>query len=66
MFFYSVLQTNYIKSSGFGGVMLWSLDLDDFRGTACQPRGSQRPVKYPLLKAVNKALGIKQKPKRPR
>ncbi|XP_071105822.1 chitinase-3-like protein 2 [Haliotis cracherodii] len=36
----------YIKTSGFGGVMVWALDLDDFSGADC----GQGP--YPLLHAI--------------
>ena len=38
-----------MKEQGFDGVMIWSLDMDDFRGHC----GSGR---YPLLKAVRQEL----------
>jgi hypothetical protein len=44
-------QTKWIVENGFGGVMFWALDLDDFNGRC----GSGR---FPLLRAVNEQLGI--------
>ncbi|CAL8134680.1 unnamed protein product [Orchesella dallaii] len=41
-------KCEFVKDLGLGGVMIWSLDLDDFRGD-CGP-------KYPLLKTINNAL----------
>lgn len=44
------LQVNFMKKSGFGGVMVWTLDLDDYDNECCT--GS-----YPLLREVNAAIG---------
>ena len=38
-------QVSYIKSEGFGGVMVWALDLDDFSGSCGQG-------KYPLMRSI--------------
>lgn len=42
-----------MKQNKFGGVMIWSLALDDFNGQFCN-RGP-----YPLLTAVNEELGVR-------
>ncbi|XP_076458549.1 chitinase-3-like protein 1 [Babylonia areolata] len=43
-------KTCYVKQQGYGGVMVWALDEDDFQGTQCG-RGP-----YPLLHAINTEL----------
>ncbi|PVD39531.1 hypothetical protein C0Q70_02165 [Pomacea canaliculata] len=43
-------KTCYVKQHGFGGVMVWTPDDDDFSGTSC-PEG-----KYPLMTAIIKEL----------
>lgn len=40
---------NWLKEEGFGGVMIWSVDMDDFRGSC-------GAGKYPLIKAMKKEL----------
>jgi chitinase len=42
-------KINWLKTEGFGGIMVWSVDLDDFRGHC-------GTGKYPLLKAMHKEL----------
>jgi len=46
-----VTKVRWMKAQGYGGWMIWALDLDDFNGNFCGQG------KYPLLKAMNEALG---------
>jgi len=42
-------KTKWLKSEGFGGVMVWSVDLDDFHGYC-------GTGKYPLIKSMKNEL----------
>uniref|UniRef100_A0A1B0D7M5 Chitinase n=1 Tax=Phlebotomus papatasi TaxID=29031 RepID=A0A1B0D7M5_PHLPP len=43
-------KTKYVRDEGFGGVMAWTVDLDDFMNRCCHES-------FPLLKAINRGLG---------
>lgn len=49
-------QVDFVNSKGLGGIMVWTLDLDDFTGSCGDG-------KYPLLRAINQELGPCSTPK---
>ena len=44
------LQTEWIKENGYGGVIVWAIDLDDFSNSHCSEG------QYPLLNAIKMGL----------
>lgn len=44
-------KADYVKANGLGGVVAWTVDLDDFSNRCCQGR-------FPLLTTLNKELGL--------
>lgn len=49
------LKAQYAKSMGLGGMMMWSIETDDFLGRCHQE-------KYPLLNTIKRVLNGSQKP----
>ena len=55
--YFVLFQVKFMIAKGLRGVMFWSIDTDDFRGT-CNIRTlpGDESTTYPLLKAANLAI----------
>ncbi|XP_071534026.1 probable chitinase 2 [Panulirus ornatus] len=45
------LKVAYAQSLGLGGIMVWSIDTDDFTGTC-----AKNSIRFPMLRSINQAL----------
>ncbi|XP_046398637.1 probable chitinase 2 [Ischnura elegans] len=48
-------KVKFAMSNGLGGIMIWSIDTDDFHGD-CSGENSSPSKKFPLLNAINDAI----------
>lgn len=55
LFIYSILKCKYVKREGFGGAMVWTLDMDDFNGEFCPKKPKE---KFPLVNAIKREFEL--------
>ncbi len=48
----SFSKCKYVKREGFGGAMIWALDMDDFSGKFCRKNRKKPLVRFPLITAM--------------
>ncbi|XP_012216718.2 probable chitinase 2 [Linepithema humile] len=53
-----IAKVEYVKKQNLAGVMIWSIDTDDFRGNCASLHGDMmfKERDYPLMRAINAAL----------
>ncbi|CAF2139888.1 unnamed protein product [Rotaria magnacalcarata] len=49
-------KCEYVKREGFGGAMIWALDMDDFSGKFCQKNRKKRLKRFPLVNAMKQVF----------
>jgi GH18 family chitinase len=52
------LKCQYVKREGFGGAMVWTLDMDDFNGQFCRKNKKSSLTKFPLVSAMKEEFEI--------
>lgn len=50
-------KVKFAIENGLAGIMVWSLDTDDFQGDCVDETQSEGPINFPLLRIINKAIG---------
>jgi len=55
------LKANIAFEQKLGGVMVWSIETDDFNGYCAEDPEVGGPYRYPMLKALNTALSDKER-----
>lgn len=48
-------QVNFALEQNLKGIMAWTIDTDDFKGTACQRNEDDQVITYPVLRTINYA-----------
>ncbi|CAF4143616.1 unnamed protein product [Rotaria sp. Silwood2] len=51
-------KCKYVKHEGFGGAMVWTLDMDDFNGEFCRKSKQNSIHKFPLINAIKEEFEI--------
>lgn len=48
-------KVQFAMEKGLGGVMVWSVDTDDFQGD-CSENDAEAFINFPLMKCINKSI----------